>query len=88
VTFVTARRALYASLALLARVSLTHATRGGAVARKSRKTVRIELTEVQKKLIREQTGEEVETIDFTAEEVEPRVTPRTGGTGGVTGTFF
>jgi hypothetical protein len=50
--------------------------------------VRIELTEAQKKLIREQTGEEVETIDFTVEEAEPRPAPRTGGTGGTTGTFF
>jgi hypothetical protein len=50
--------------------------------------IRIELTEAQKKLIREQTGEEVETIHFTVEDVEPRATPRTGGTGGTTGTFF
>jgi len=46
------------------------------VARKSRKTIRIELTEAQKKQIREQTGEEVETVDFTVDEVEQRVTPR------------
>lgn len=58
------------------------------MARKSRKVIRIELTEAQKKLIREQTGEEVETIHFTVEDVEPRATPRTGGTGGTTGTFF
>jgi len=47
--------------------------------------IRIELTEAQKKLIREQTGEEVETIHFTVEDVEP---PVRGGTGGTTGTFF
>jgi uncharacterized radical SAM superfamily Fe-S cluster-containing enzyme len=49
--------------------------------RKSRKTIRIELTEAQKKQIREQTGEEIETVDFTVEEPEPqRVTPRNSGT--------
>lgn len=56
--------------------------------RKSRKVIRIELTEAQKKLIREQTGEEVETIHFTVEDVEPPVRGRTGGSGGTTGTFF
>ena len=49
------------------------------MARKSRKTIRIELTEAQKKQIREQTGEEVETVDFTVDEVEQRVTPRNSG---------
>ena len=58
------------------------------MARKSRKVIRIELTEAQKKLIRDETGEEVETIHFTVEDVEPHVTPRTGGKGGTTGTFF
>lgn len=50
--------------------------------RKSRKTIRIELTEAQKKQIREQTGEDVETVDFTVEESEQpqRVTPRNSGT--------
>jgi hypothetical protein len=49
--------------------------------RKSRKTVRLELTEAQRKQIREQTGEEVETVDFTVEEPEQtRSTPRTSGT--------
>ena len=53
----------------------------GAVARKSRKTIRIELTDAQKKQIREQTGEDVETVDFTVEEPEQqRVTPRNSGT--------
>jgi hypothetical protein len=51
------------------------------VHRKSRKTVRIELTEEQKKAIREQTGEDVETVELTVEEeLEQRVTPRTIGT--------
>jgi hypothetical protein len=53
---------------------------GGAVARKSRKSIRIELTETQKKQIREQTGEEVETVEYTVEELEQRVTPRSIGT--------
>lgn len=49
--------------------------------RKSRKTVRIELTEAQKKTIREQTGEDVETVELTVEEeLEQRVTPRSIGT--------
>ena len=49
--------------------------------RKSRKTIRIELTDAQKKQIREQTGEEIETVDFAVEEPEPqRVTPRNSGT--------
>lgn len=49
--------------------------------RKSRKTIRIELTEAQKKQIREQTGEDVETVDFAVEEPEQtRSTPRTSGT--------
>ena len=50
--------------------------------------IRIELTEAQKKLIRDETGEEVEAIDFTVEEAEPRPAPRTGDKGGLTGTFF
>lgn len=48
--------------------------------RKSRKSIRIELTEAQKKKIREQTGEEVETVEYTVEELEQRVTPRSIGT--------
>ena len=54
--------------------------REGAVPRKSRKSIRIELTEAQKKQIREQTGEEVETVEYTVEELEQRVTPRSIGT--------
>ncbi len=50
------------------------------MARKSRKSIRIELTETQKKQIREQTGEEVETVEVTVEELEQRVTPRSIGT--------
>lgn len=50
------------------------------MARKSRKTVRIELTDDQKKAIREQTGEEIETVELTLEELEQRVVPRSIGT--------
>jgi len=50
------------------------------VARKSRRTIRIELTESQKKQIREQTGEEVESVELTVEELEQRIAPRSIGT--------
>ena len=50
------------------------------MARKSRKTIRIELTDSQKKQIREQTGEEIETVEYTVEELEQRITPRSIGT--------
>lgn len=53
---------------------------GDYVARKSRKTVRIELTESQKKLIREQTGEDLETVELAVEELEKRITPQSIGT--------
>ena len=54
------------------------------MARKSRKTVRIELTEAQKKMIREETGEEVDTVDYTVEEEEPKAPPPPRNSG----TFF
>jgi len=50
------------------------------VARKSRRTIRIELTESQKKQIREQTGGEVESVELTVEELEQRIAPRSIGT--------
>ena len=50
------------------------------MARKSRRTIRIELTESQKKQIREQTGEEVESVELTVEELEQRIAPRSIGT--------
>ena len=50
------------------------------MARKSRKSVRIELTESQKKLIREQTGEDLDTVELTLEELEKRITPQSIGT--------
>lgn len=39
-------------------------------------TVRIELTEEQKKQIRERTGKDAKAIELTAEELEERVSPR------------
>lgn len=39
------------------------------------KTVRIELTEEQKKQIQEETGKEAKAIELTAEELEERVSP-------------
>ena len=43
---------------------------------KEQKEVRIELTEEQKKAIREQTGQEATAIEFTVEELEQRIAPR------------
>ena len=37
----------------------------------ARNTVRIELTEEQKKQMREQTGQEVDSVEFTVEQLEP-----------------
>jgi hypothetical protein len=42
---------------------------------KDEKTVRIELTEEQKKLVREETGREANSIEFSAEELEQRIAP-------------
>ncbi len=41
--------------------------------------IRIELTEEQKKQIREATGKDAAAIELTAEELEERVSPRRGG---------
>ena len=46
----------------------------------SKQTVRIELTEEQKKQLLEQTGQEVEAVEFKVEPLEERVTPRSIGT--------
>lgn len=43
---------------------------------KKQDTVRIELTEEQKKQIRERTGKDAKAIELTAEELEERVSPR------------
>jgi hypothetical protein len=40
--------------------------------------VRIELTEEQQKKIREATGKDASTIEFSAEELEERIAPRGG----------
>lgn len=41
--------------------------------------IRIELTEQQRKQIREETGKEARAIELTAEELEDRVSPMRGG---------
>lgn len=43
---------------------------------KNKDTVRIELTEEQKKQIRDRTGKDAKAIELTAEELEERVSPR------------
>jgi hypothetical protein len=45
--------------------------------KKPEKKVRIELTEEQRKQIREQTGKEASAVEFKAEELEERVAPFT-----------
>jgi hypothetical protein len=43
-------------------------------------TVRIELTEEQKKKLREQTGQEVDAVELNIESLEDRISPRSIGT--------
>jgi len=45
---------------------------------KQEKTVRIELTEEQKKAVREQSGQDASSIEFTVEELEDRIAPIAG----------
>jgi hypothetical protein len=40
-----------------------------------KKTIRIELTDEQKKKIKQQTGKEAKAIELSAEELEERVSP-------------
>lgn len=40
--------------------------------------IRIELTEEQKKQIREETGKDAQAIELTAQELEDRVSPTRG----------
>lgn len=40
--------------------------------------IRIELTDEQKKQLREETGKDAEAIELTAEELEDRVSPMRG----------
>ena len=43
-------------------------------------TVRIELTEEQRKQLREQTGQDLDTVELTVEQLEDRIAPRSIGT--------
>lgn len=43
---------------------------------KEQTPIRIQLTEEQKKQIREASGEEITAIEFTAQELEDRVAPQ------------
>lgn len=43
--------------------------------KKDQKQIRIELTEEQKRVLREQTGRDAEAISFTVEELEERIAP-------------
>lgn len=45
-----------------------------------KKTIRIELTDEQRRQIKQQTGKEAKAIELSAEELEERVSP--GGVGG------
>ena len=47
---------------------------------KPKQTVRVELTEEQNKQLREQTGQQVDALELSVEELEPRITPRSLGT--------
>ena len=47
---------------------------------KPKQIVRVELTEEQKKQLREQTGQQVDALELSVEELEPRITPRSLGT--------
>lgn len=42
-----------------------------------RKTVRIELTEEQRKKIENETGRKADAVEFSAEELEERIAPMT-----------
>ena len=47
----------------------------GAAMEKPKTRIRIELTAEQKKQIKEASGEDVQAIELTAEELEDRITP-------------
>ena len=42
---------------------------------KEKETIRIELTDEQKKAIKDASGQEVSVIEFTAQELEARIAP-------------
>lgn len=44
----------------------------------SKKTVRIELTEEQRRQLEDATGKQANAIEFTAEELEERIAPGRG----------
>ena len=46
---------------------------------KGKKTIRIELTDEQKRQIRSQTGKDAKAIELSAEDLEERVSPGTTG---------
>ena len=50
-------------------------TREGATMDKKPQRIRIELTAEQKKQIKESSGEDVEAIELTAQELEDRIAP-------------
>jgi hypothetical protein len=47
---------------------------------KKQRTIRIELTEAQRKELREQTGQDVQVLELDLTEMEPRVAPTRIGT--------
>jgi hypothetical protein len=57
------------------RNSRIHAESTMGQQREPKETVRIELTEEQKKALREQTGQEATAIEFSVEELEQRIAP-------------
>ena len=44
-----------------------------------KKTIRIELTDEQKRLIREETGKDAKAIELTVEDLEERLSPTARG---------
>ena len=49
---------------------------------RGKKTIRIELTEEQKRQIRSQTGKDAKAIELSAQDLEERVSPGTLNPGG------
>jgi len=50
------------------------------VEKETKNTVRIELTDDQKKQLRDRTGQDVEAVVLRVEELEDRIAPRSIGT--------
>jgi hypothetical protein len=55
--------------------STDHDNSEGATMDKPRERIRIELTAEQKKQIKEASGEDVQAIELTAQELEDRIAP-------------